>query len=478
MWACGNFDYEYGDRGKQSPVTIFIWKKACIVQAVVRNSRKWEMLCPNECKRGEKMKLGFGQRDITPDFPCRLAGYAADRKMIGVHDKIFVKVALAENEGVYYTLINYDLIAVDSLLMERVKELCRQQSLPEDNLYFTAIHTHSGPMGVINTETRFLKSTKVLMGEVNQKLIAEIAVQTTRAMKEAYQNMGQATFKLGIGKCQGIGKNRISSDFPGNEDLLLLEAKNGYKKAIFTLFACHPTVLNAGNTLCSADFPGEYNDQMIKNGYDISFYMSGSCGDISTRFTRQGTDFSETERLGKLLAAAAGNILPRLDDWEINQIHIGKINIELKAKVSKTLKEAEEKRNAEYERLQQAKKEDLSAVALRVIENAFEAAEADWRYAQNKDNQSSYTIAVDIVKLNKEIFIGIPGELFSALSNPLQDGHTHFINYMNGYLMYFADEYAYDHNLYEANSSLFAKGESEKMMREIEKQIREWRKEA
>ena len=44
--------------------------------------------------------------------------------------------------------------------------------------------------------------------------------------------------------------------------------------------------------------------------------------------------------------------------------------------------------------------------------------------------------------------------------------------------MYFADEYAYDHNLYEANSSPFAKGESEKMMREIEKQIREWRKEA
>lgn len=421
------------------------------------------------------MRLGFGQKEITPNMPCHLAGYAVDREMSGVHDKIFVKVALSENNGIYYTLIIYDLIAVDTVLMEKVKELCHQQSLPKDNLYFTAIHTHSAPMGVICTENGFLKSTEEFMGKVSPKLVEEIAVQTIEAMKNAYQTLGKATLKIGIGKCQNVGKNRISLEFSGNEDLFLIEAQNEYQKAIFTLFACHPTVLNANNTLCSADFPGEYNAQMIKFGYDISFYMSGSCGDISTRFTRKGTDFLETERIGKLLAEAARKILSKLENWEINSIRTEKINIELKAKPQKSLKEAEAKKNIEYERLQQAKQENLSPVALRMIENSLEAAEADWRYAQNKDHQSSYIVTVDAIKVNKEIFIGIPGELFSALSNPLQDEHTHFINYMNGYLMYFADEYAYNHNVYEASSSPFARGESEKMMKEIEKRIRKWR---
>ena len=42
--------------------------------------------------------------------------------------------------------------------------------------------------------------------------------------------------------------------------------------------------------------------------------------------------------------------------------------------------------------------------------------------------------------------------------------------------MYFADEGAYVRNNYEALSSPFEKGESEKMMREIHAQIKKWRK--
>lgn len=429
-------------------------------------------------KGREEMKLGFGQRDITPNFPCYLAGYAADRQMTGIHDKIFVKILLAECKEIFYALICYDLIAVDSLIMEEVKKLCDQHHLPKDNLYFSAIHTHSGPMGVINTEDGFLKSSKPLMGEADQKLIEDIAWQTIQALKEAYQTMGPAAFKISHGKCQMVGKNRVSPDLPGNEDLLLIEAENGSQKGILTLFACHPTVLNSGNTLCSADFPGEYNNQMQKKGYDISFYLNGSCGDISTRFTRQGTDFMEVRRLGQLLVKAAENILPELQIWEFDQIDTKTINIEMKAKTPRSVKETEEKRNIEFWRLQQAKKGNLSPTEQRVIENAFEAAEADWRYAQNNDPKTDYTVKIDLIKLNEEIFVGIPGELFSSLSKPLQDGHTHFINYMNGYLMYFADEHAYDHNLYEAHSSPFARGESESMMEKIKQQIKEWRKEA
>lgn len=78
-----------------------------------------------------------------------------------------------------------------------------------------------------------------------------------------------------------------------------IEKENG-KKAVVMHFACHPTILNASNRNISGDFPGVIQSLMEEEGYEISFFLNGSGGDISTRFTRQDQSYEEAVRMGKL----------------------------------------------------------------------------------------------------------------------------------------------------------------------------------
>ena len=64
--------------------------------------------------------------------------------------------------------------------------------------------------------------------------------------------------------------------------------------------ACHPTVLNGENLMLSADFPGAL-ESCFADAEMVAF-VNGSCGDMSTRFTRRESSFAEMERMAQLAA--------------------------------------------------------------------------------------------------------------------------------------------------------------------------------
>lgn len=423
------------------------------------------------------MELGFAQMDISPDQPCNLGGYAAVREMEGIHDPLYVKVTLMRLDEEVYGLACYDLIAVDHLLMDAVKKLWEEANIPIKSFHFHATHTHSGPMGVLDTSHGFAKGTIELMGERQESLIQSYAEKTFQAIQTAYGSLAQGALRIQSGTCVGIGANRTSRTLQGNPHFFLMEACTSTQRALFTNFACHPTILGADNLHCSADFPGAYAKQIESIGYDFSFYINGSCGDISTRFTREGSGFLEVARMGKLLADAVKDRLSTLQPFSIKERKIKHISIPLVAKQPKEMNLIKQEIEDCKKRLEKARQAMTEGKQLRLIESALEGAQADLRYAMSYDGTQKYHVNVTMWKWNDEIFICIPGELFSELSNPYQDGHTHFLGYTDGYLMYFADQSAYEHQLYEAMSSPFAKGESETMMKIIHKQINDWRKE-
>lgn len=423
------------------------------------------------------LKFGFSQKEITPESPIYLGGYAAVRKMEKVHDPLFVKVALFEINEKLYGIACYDLIAIDHLIKEKVTKLYKDAGISIESFYFHAIHTHSGPMGVLDTKAGFLKSTVELMGITDEKLITSICDKTLDAIKEALSLLDVGKMRIQKGKCVGVGANRIAKDLPGNNSLFILEIKTTRQAVLFTNFSCHPTVLSVDNLQCSADYPGAYAKKIESLGYDISFFINGSCGDISTRFTRCNSDFLEVERFASLLATATRKLLPNLEEFSLELIEQKNIRMKLKAKIPKNIEVA--KKNVEKYRknLKDLKQsENYTSSELRLAESALEGAQSDLRYSQAYDGTSEYDIEISMWRWNDEIFITIPGELFSELSNINQDEHVHYLCYMNEYLMYFANEYAYENSIYEALSSPFKKGESEKMIAQISKQIDTWRK--
>ena len=418
------------------------------------------------------MRFGFARRMITPPLPCTLAGFDVYRPCSKVHDDLYAKVMVIEFIGKRYCFVACDLLAVDNLIYEPCSSFASKLDIL--SLIISATHTHSGPTGILDTDNGFLKGGKDLLGKVDNQLIHYIIEQICQGIQEAIADLDDAKIKIGFDKCVGVGKNRNSLAFKGNDDLWICEISKHDKKVLLVNFACHPTILNDTNLEISADFCGKL-DELMHDKYMMTMFFNGSCGDISTRFTRKENGFKEVDNKANILKDKISEMLDDLHEVSIDLFELKKVEVILNAKRAISMDEAQNKLKEAKKKLDKAIKNNITGAQLRLLENDVEGCDANIRFIKNCPSVDNYKFNIPMYKINEDIFVFIPGELFSQLSNSLQDQHTHFVGYANNYYMYFADKYSYDHYGYEAMSSPFAYGESEKMLDMIKEEIERWR---
>lgn len=419
------------------------------------------------------MKIGYAKEIITPPFPVYLAGYAGKRLAEEAHDDLYVKVILIKLREEVYGIISYDLIGIDHLLTGRLDPELRTLGLNPGNFLAAATHTHSGPAGILKTSEGLLKGTDYIFGTENSELIESIVHRTIQAVKDALKSCREGRIRIARGSISGVGKNRNDSSRKGNEDILAAELQSrDHAPVLLVHYACHPTVLNHENLKLSADFPGALDEIMSRKGYAFTLYLNGSCGDISTRFTRQGKGFPEAGRYGCLLAEKTEQLLKEAREIQIEKIETGSLTAVLKLKKPEDPQKAAEHLQICRDNLGRALEEGIQGAELRLLKAQLEGAQANLNYAGYGPEQESQPVTVSLWQINQDIFAGIPGELFSELSNPLQNGRIHFAGYAGGYLGYFADKAAYDSLNYEALSSPFERGQAEILMGEIEKAVK------
>ena len=418
------------------------------------------------------MDIGFAQQCITPALPLRLAGYGNERIAEAVLDDLFVKALVYRRENEIYGILAYDLIAVDDLIISELKAGMEELQLKQENFLFTATHTHSGPGGALLTKEGLLKPSIHIFIETNPDLAAYIAGKSLQALQEALQNCKKTVISYAKSTLANVGDNRNCRDFKGNQDIAaaFLKQEDG-TKAIILHYACHPTVMTCENKKISADFPGAIAACMKQHGYDMCMYLNGSCGDISTRFSRKSRTGDERMRYGHIFEEKLLEMERCAVQAEIRDFAIAHEVFRLELKQPDRMENAIERLKACEQRLNEAKQNGISGSDLRVLESHKEGAQANLSLAQNPYPITACDIPVVLVKINQHILVCVPGELFSELSNPLQSEQVHFIGYTNGYVGYFADEYAYDSFCYEALSSPFQKGQSEKLMQFLEQTI-------
>ncbi len=411
------------------------------------------------------MEIGFAQQCITPALPAGLAGFSKKRIAELVRDDLYVKAVVFQKGGKWYGALAYDLIGVDGLLIRCMKDGMEKMQMNQENFLFTATHTHSGLGGVLKTAEGLLKPAEGIFLQTDPVMLEFIAEKSLLALKEAVTACEETSISCANSSLEHMGANRNRQDLKGNNGIaaVFLKQKGGKSAAIWH-YACHPTVMGIQNKRISADFPGEAAARMEKHGYDMCMFVNGSCGDISTRFSRRGGQEEELLRYGHMLEEKLLEMEGKARPVEINGFEIVHKAFRLKIKQAESLKKAQEKLYSCQERLKEAKQKGVDGPILRVLESYKEGAESGLALAQNPYSATSYDVPVMFVKVNQHIFICVPGELFSELSNPFEDGMTHFIGYANGYAGYFADMPAYDSFYYEALSSPFQKGEGEKLM--------------
>lgn len=409
------------------------------------------------------MKIGFSKRDITPPLGLELGGYAGYRPNAGVHDPLFCKVILLEQQGLRYALAVLDLMCADESLCARIAEALSPLGITSERLIVSAIHSHAAPAGVIPGEGRLSRVNEAIVpgNPAFKPYMQSVVAAALDACTDAAASLESFQLRAARGEMPPIGSERHTGE-AANSSLTAVEIRTSSgKRLIFHNFPCHPTVLSADNLLVSADFAGGIEALL---GADLAVFTNGAAGDISTRFTRRESSFAECRRMAEI---AAGYILKLLDGLAFTDpvpLVGRRTAVTLRARQAEPVEEAKRKLEETTANWQRAMAEDKDAGTVRILKSYVEGAGVNLEFARSLEGIREFSLPVTVFRFAGLHFITVPGEFYSTLLPE----ETTAICYANGYYRYIADQNAYDTGHYEAMAAIVARGGGELLTNTIQ----------
>lgn len=416
------------------------------------------------------MKIGFDKKIITPKNTVELGGYGVQRKSEGILDEIYVRTLVCSFGGEIFGIVNVDLVAVDKLIIGKIHSFLTSKNLNINNFIISATHTHSSVGGTLNTSEGLLAFTYDFFKKENIKLVDEISTTINESIMSSIEKISECEVSYITGHIHDVGCNRNNKKLVGDNSINILEINSfDFGKVLLINYACHPTILNSKNKLISADLPGILNERLSKDGYYYCMYLNGPSGDISTRFNRQLEGVEELNRIGDIFYFQVSNLLKNTKKVEVTSINNSNFKIRLKFKSYNNINNTEDKLNYYKNLYLNAIEKKVDNNDLRLIESYIEGANVEKNMINFLSDKDYIDVNFSMYEINGFKFIIIPGEIFSELTNEVKSDNIKFITCTNGYIGYLADKYAYENNYYEAQTSLFEKGESEKIINYINK---------
>lgn len=257
--------------------------------------------------------IGFGRKSITPglnaqkDTPTEgtfekvpLAGFGNRRGKFaeGIHDSTFVKAVALKVKQRLLILIGSDMLIVPPVVSKEViNQLSEKLGLTQEQLFFTASHTHSGvggwSEGIIGEE---------FSGKPNPKIVKWLIQQFSEAIEEAINDLQPGKIGNGSFKTGNLLWNRMIWDKGEKNSVFtfILAQQDTGKKLILGSFDAHPTTLGDWNMKISGDYPGYWQRKLENNGFDAAVFSAGSVGSQSPR--RKNKKFGTARYLGEALA--------------------------------------------------------------------------------------------------------------------------------------------------------------------------------
>lgn len=408
------------------------------------------------------MKIGFSKENITPPVGTELGGYAGYRPCTGVHDELYCRAVVLEQEGVRYALAALDLMCVDEGLYQHVAEAVAPLGIGRERLIVSAIHSHAAPTGMVPGAGPLAKvnGPEEPKDPAFRAYILGVVEKTARAIEDAARTAEPFRIRWARGQTPAIGSERHTGE-RANGTLTVLEARTqGGKSLVVYNFPCHPTVLSAANTLVSRDFLGEM-EQLL--GADMAVFLNGAAGDISTRFTRRESSFAECARMAGIGAEQIRNLIEGRSFEEPEPLKGLHRTVTLKARELETEEQALAQLKETTARWKAAEKAGADPGTVRILKSYAEGAGVNLQFARTMAGIRELKLPVTVFRLGDLAFTTIPGELFSTLA-PEGVG---VIAYANGYYRYIADVGAYDAGYYEAMAAIARRGEGEKLREAI-----------
>lgn len=236
------------------------------------------------------MKLGTGSVTVNPTQPIIKFGPKASPypQVYPIKDDLTYQILILQNESekpyihISCPIADFELQTTRSLL-HQIKSIIGY------DFDSTLVITHTHYSVNVNEDHAYVQELAVQLA----RTIQSIPLQELTDPKGCFQ---YHYFDL-------VGQSRISGQ---PTDQLYLETFSLYdgEKRLATMitYNSHPTTISLKCGYLTAAGPG-YVLRELKKRYPDEFftYMIGAAGDVSTRFTRKNQDYSEMERLAKVV---------------------------------------------------------------------------------------------------------------------------------------------------------------------------------
>ena len=266
-------------------------------------------------------KAGFSARDITPDEPIFLAGYASrNRPFEGVAAKLWVKaLAMEDANGKRAVLLTSDIIGFRRGVGEQIRSrLQKLTDLDASEIILNSSHTHTGPSLLLEIDDR---SDKMSVEQARKQIawtkrLIELAVEVCQ---ESLSRLEPARFRFGIGQASFVMNRRewtpngirLGFNPSGYADrsvpVLRIDDVDGRLRGVVFGAATHNTTLSGRHYMVCGDYAG-FAQSHIQQRYEgaQAMFVTG-CAGSQNPYPRGTLEISRQH--GETLGDEVGRVL-------------------------------------------------------------------------------------------------------------------------------------------------------------------------
>jgi hypothetical protein len=219
---------------------------------------------------GAEWKAGFASRDITPQVPVYLAGYASrNRPFDEILQRLSVKaLALEDAAGHRAVLVTSDLIGYRGAVAAPIcQQIMERTGLARAEILLNSSHTHTGPLTLLDAEDRPDSMTPE-QAEAQIAYTHRLIELTAAAAVDAVGQLEEARLRYGIGYAGFVMNRRewtpqgikLGHNFSGYADrsvpVLRVESLDGALRGVVFGAAAHNTTLTGEHYGVSGDYAG------------------------------------------------------------------------------------------------------------------------------------------------------------------------------------------------------------------------------
>lgn len=225
---------------------------------------------------GAELRVGFGQRDITPEVAADkpavwLAGYGYGRKATGVHDPLLVRAVVLSDGREKIAIASVDLIGLQYDTVQQIRAPLEGYR----HITVASTHNHEGPDVIgIWGPTPFQRG-------VSDAYLKFVIEQSVAAIRAAEKNAIAVSALYGTAEDETLlddSRKPLAKD--GVLRTLKFTAGEGRVAGLIVQWNSHPEALGSKNTLITADFPAS-TVAWLEKKYDCPVvYLSGAIGGL------------------------------------------------------------------------------------------------------------------------------------------------------------------------------------------------------